>query len=78
MEADVPDTPHPASPPDPPQDQPGKPVPEYVAVFLHAVRILLSYGRHLLGTVKQRATAPTFPAIAPASAPPTSPPSWPT
>jgi hypothetical protein len=61
MEADVPG---PASPPDPPQDQPGKPVPEYVAVFLHAVSILLDYGRHLLGTVHHRAAAPTFPTIA--------------
>ena len=64
MEADAPDTAGPASPPDPPQDQPGNPVPEYVAVFLHAVSILLGYGRHLLGTVRHRAAAPTFPAIA--------------
>jgi hypothetical protein len=66
MEADVPDTPGPASPLDPPQDQPGKtaPVPEYVAALLYAVRILLGYGRHLLSTVRQRATAPTFPTIA--------------
>ena len=37
MEADVPG---PASPPDPPQDQPGKtaPMPEYIAVVLYAVR----------------------------------------
>ena len=39
-------------------------MPEYVAVFLHAVRILLGYGRHLLATVERRATAPTFPTIA--------------
>jgi hypothetical protein len=58
------DKPHPASPPDPPQDQPGNTVPEYIAVFLHAVRILLGYGRHLLDTVERRATAPTFPTIA--------------
>ena len=64
MEADVPATPGPASPPDPPQDQPGNTVPEYIAVFLHAVRILLGYGRHLLATVERRATAPTFPTIA--------------
>src|SRR5512135_2097900 len=63
MVADVPDTPHPDSPPDP-QDRPGNPVPEYIAVFLHAVSILLGYGHHLLATVRQRATAPTFPAIA--------------
>ncbi len=61
MEADIP---APASPPDPPQDQPGIPVPEYIAVVLHVVRILLGYGHHLLGTVRQRAAAPTFPAIA--------------
>ena len=64
MEVDVADTAHPASPPDPPQDQPGNPVPEYVAVFLHAVSILLGYGRHLVATVRHRATAPTFPIIA--------------
>jgi hypothetical protein len=66
MEADVPDAPGPASPPDPPQDQPGKtaPVPEYVAAILYAVGILLGYGRHLLDTVRHRATAPTFPTIA--------------
>jgi hypothetical protein len=64
MEADVPATLDPASPPDPPQDHPGNPVPEYIAALLHAVRILLGYGRHLLGTVERRATAPTFPTIA--------------
>ena len=64
MEADVPTTTPPASPPDPPQDQPGSTVPEYIAVFLHAVRILLGYGRHLLATVERRAAAPTSPTIA--------------
>ena len=39
-------------------------MPEYIAALLHAVRILLGYGHHLLGTVKQRATTPTFPTIA--------------
>jgi hypothetical protein len=58
------DTTHPSSPPDPPQDQPGTTMPEYITVVLHGVRILLGYGRHLLATVRQRATAPTFPAIA--------------
>jgi hypothetical protein len=58
MEADVP------PPPDPPQDQPGTPMPEYIAVVLQGVRILLGYGRHLLATVRHRAAAPTFPAIA--------------
>jgi len=59
-------SPQPPAPLDPPQDPPGKtaPMPEYVAVFLHAVRILLGYGRHLLATVERRATTPTFPAIA--------------
>src|ERR1700729_523295 len=63
MEADLPD---PASPPDPPQDQPGKtaPVPEYIAALLYAVGILLGYGRHLLSTIHRRAAAPTFPIIA--------------
>jgi hypothetical protein len=58
------DTPHPASPPDPPQDQPGNPVPEHIAFILHAVDILLGYGRHLLATVHHRATTPTFTTIA--------------
>jgi hypothetical protein len=39
-------------------------MPEYVAALLYAVGILLGYGRHLLRTVRQRAAAPTFPAIA--------------
>ncbi len=39
-------------------------MPEYIAVILHAVGILLGYGRHLLATVERRAAAPTFPAIA--------------
>ena len=39
-------------------------MPEYIAAVLHAVDILLGYGRHLLGTIRHRATAPTFPAIA--------------
>jgi hypothetical protein len=64
MEADVPDTPDPASPSDPPKDQPGSTVPEYVAALLYAVRILLGYGHHLIATVRRRATAPTFPTIA--------------
>jgi hypothetical protein len=63
MEADVPATPHPTSPPDPP-DHSGTTMPEYIAALLHTVGILLGYGRHLLATVRQRATAPTFPAIA--------------
>jgi hypothetical protein len=39
-------------------------MPEYISAVLYAVRVLLGYGRHLLGTVRQRATAPTFPTIA--------------
>jgi hypothetical protein len=61
MEADTSD---PASPPDPPQDQPGDAMPEYIAVVLCAVGILLGYGRHLVATVHRRAAAPTFPSIA--------------
>ncbi len=61
MEAD---TTRPASPPDPPQDQPGDAMPEYIAAVLRAVGILLGYGRHLLATVHHRAAAPTFPTIA--------------
>src|SRR5450755_1235941 len=64
MEPDVPTTTGPASPPDLPQDQPGKTVPEHIAFLLHAVDILLGYGRHLLATVRHRAAAPTFPTIA--------------
>ena len=64
MEADVPDTSHPALPPDPPQDQPGDTMPGYIAVVLRAVGILLGYGRHLRATVRHRAATPTFPAIA--------------
>ncbi len=64
MEADAPDTTHPALPPDPPQDQPGDTMPGYIAVVLRAVGILLGYGRHLRATVRHRAATPTFPAIA--------------
>ena len=66
MKVDEPETPDPASPPDPPQDQPGRtaPVSEYIAAVLYAVGILLGYGRHLLDTVRHRAAAPTFPTIA--------------
>jgi hypothetical protein len=39
-------------------------MPEHIAFILHAVDILLGYGRHLLGTVRQRATTPTFTTIA--------------
>jgi hypothetical protein len=39
-------------------------MPEHIASILHAVNILLGYGRHLLATVRHRAAAPTFPTIA--------------
>ena len=58
------DTPGPASPPDPPQDQTGSTVPEYISAVLYAVGILLGYGRHLIATIHRRAAAPTFPTIA--------------
>jgi hypothetical protein len=63
MERDAPDPPDP-TPPDPPQDRPGKTVPGRIAFVLHAVGILLGYGRHLLATVRHRAAAPTFTTIA--------------
>ncbi|HLY88774.1 MAG TPA: hypothetical protein VKQ27_07295 [Acetobacteraceae bacterium] len=53
-----------ASPPDPPQDNRDSTVPSNITIFLHAVGTLLTYGRHLLDTVRQRATAPNFHAIA--------------
>jgi hypothetical protein len=53
-----------ASPPDPAQDPPATTLPHNIEVFLHAVGILLTYGRHLIDTVRQRATAPNFNAIA--------------
>ena len=64
MEHDVPDTTGPASPPDPPQDHPATTLPHNIRVLLHTVAILLDYGRHLSDTVRQRATAPNFNAIA--------------
>ncbi|HTI82290.1 MAG TPA: hypothetical protein VL614_17705 [Acetobacteraceae bacterium] len=53
-----------ASPSDPPQDQCAIPLPNNIEVLLHAARILLDYGRHLIDTVRHRATAPNFNAIA--------------
>src|ERR1700733_747224 len=55
MEAD---TTGPASPTDPPQDQPGSTVPDRIAFLLHAVDILLGYGHLLLNTIRHRATTP--------------------
>jgi hypothetical protein len=48
------------SPPDPAPDQ----CDSNIAVILHTVGILLTYGRHLIDTIRQRATAPNFNAIA--------------
>jgi len=53
-----------ASPPDPQQDHCARAVPHNITVILHAVRILLDYGRHLIDTARQRAAAPNFEAIA--------------
>ena len=64
MEAAEPTAPGPASPPDPQPDRPGNTMPERIAFVLHAVGILLGYGRHLLDTVRHRAAAPTFTTIA--------------
>ena len=64
MEADAPTTSGPASPPDPPPDRPGNTVPGRIAFVLHALGIMLGFGRHLLATVRHRAAAPTFTIIA--------------
>jgi hypothetical protein len=53
-----------ATPPDPPQDQCASAVASNVEYLLHAVSILLVYGRHLVDTIRQRATTPHFNAIA--------------
>jgi hypothetical protein len=53
-----------ATPPNPPQDDSASSLPNNIAVVLHAARILLDYGRHLIDTVRHRATAPDFNAIA--------------
>lgn len=53
-----------ASPPDPPQDQCVATPANNIDALLHVVAILLTYGRHLLDTVRQRAAAPNFHAIA--------------
>ena len=58
------DTTGPASPPDPPQDHPATTLPHNISVILQAVGILLDYGRHLIDTVRDRATAPNFNALA--------------
>jgi hypothetical protein len=57
-------TPSVASPPDPAQDHPATTRPSNIDVLLHAVGVLLTYGRHLIDTVRERAPAPNFDAIA--------------
>ena len=54
----------PYSPPDPSQDHCDTTAPHNITVLLHAVRILLGYGRHLMETVHIRAAQPNFNAIA--------------
>ncbi len=53
-----------ADPADPPQDPPATTLPNNIAVILHAARILLGYGRHLIDTLRARAGTPNFNAIA--------------
>src|SRR5215469_14342481 len=53
-----------ASPSDPPRDRCVLATPDNIAFLLHAVGILLAYGLHLIDTVRQRAAAPNFNAIA--------------
>ncbi len=53
-----------AATPDPPQDHTATTLPNNIAVILHAARILLDYGRHLIDTVRHRASAPNFSVIA--------------
>jgi hypothetical protein len=55
---------HSAAPPDPPPDHAATTLPNNIAVILHATRILLGYGRHLIDTLRHRASAPNFNAIA--------------
>jgi hypothetical protein len=63
MNQDAPNT-SAASPPDPPEDQCASAIPDNVAGLLHAVGVLLTYGRHLIDTIRQRAVASNFSAIA--------------
>jgi hypothetical protein len=54
----------PSAPPHPSQDDSASTLPNNIAVILHAVGILLTYGRHLIDTVRSRAAARNFNAIA--------------
>lgn len=51
-------------PPDPPKDPLATTLPGNIAGLLHVARYLLGYGRHLVDTIRQRAAAPSFDAIA--------------
>ncbi len=51
-------------PPGPPQDRPGKPMPQNIADLLVILRILLGYGLHLAETLEHRAAARGFAVIA--------------
>src|ERR1700747_1586601 len=55
-----------AASPNPRQDQcdSATSAPSNITALLHAVGVLLTYGRHLVETVRHRATAPSFNAIA--------------
>jgi hypothetical protein len=57
-------TPPVASPPDPAQDHPATTPSTNVEALLQVASILLTYGRHLIDTVRRRAAAPNFHAIA--------------
>jgi len=63
METDQQDTLQP-TPSDPPQDQAGTTMPARTAFVLNALGIILTFGRHLRDTIRQRATAPNFGTIA--------------
>src|SRR5579872_1523278 len=59
-----PATPSAASQPDPPKDPPATTLPANIGGLLQVARILLDYGRHLVDTLRPRAAAPGFSAIA--------------
>src|SRR5579872_3790466 len=63
MEHTAPAAPDDASP-DPQQDHPAITLSTNVDLLLHAARILLTYGRHLIETIGRRSTTPSFNAIA--------------
>jgi hypothetical protein len=46
------------------RDEPNPAIPERTGTLLRVVRVLLGYGRHLADTVRERAAAPGFAAIA--------------